>query len=259
MGTALIIGGSGGLGSAMVRRFAGAGDDVVFTYLMAQSAAHALVEECAPLAGRVTAERFDLRRLDRLEEIVEKAGDDLRCVVLSAASGIPKPLTETRAKHWEWTFAVNVRPVVPIFQHSFEALKATGGCMIACTSLGSRLAAPYYGLLGAAKAAVEATVRYAAVEGGPHGIRVNALCPGPIETKALKAFPDVGRGLLEAARRTPMRRLATCEEVAGIAFWLASREAAMITGQVIIVDGGLEIVGPFGEYLGEYLRLDEEQ
>lgn len=247
MSSVLILGGTGGLGSAMVRKFAGEGEDVVFTYLRAEDAARSLVDETAALQGKVRGERLDVRDVERIQEIVGLASAELRCVILSAASGVQRPLRDTRSKHWQWCYDVNTRPLIPLFQASFDALTSSRGSIIACTAIGSRVAVPSYGLVGAAKASVEALIRYIAYEAGPSGIRANALCPGAVATKALNAFPEAGRGLLETVKRTPLGRLVTPEEVADIAYWLAGPQAEMITGQVIVVDGGFEIAGPFAE------------
>lgn len=248
MATALIVGGTGGIGNALVHRFTANGDDVVFTYLRAEDSAKALCDAVAHNPGSATARQLDVRDIDRLVEI----GDDvsaleLRSVLFTAASGVSRRLLETRKRHWSWVFEVNVRPLVPLLQHTVDALAEQEGTFFAFTSLGSRVVFPRYSLVGAAKAAIEATVRYAAAEVGPRGVRVNAICPGVIETKALRAFPGYAEQFAGIIDRTPLGRLVRCDEVADIAFWLASPPARMITGQVIVVDGGWEIVGPLQE------------
>jgi enoyl-[acyl-carrier protein] reductase III len=245
--SALVFGGSGGIGSSMVRRLAAAGDDVLFTYLRAESSALAVVDECADLPGRVRAVQLDVRNLAKLTEVADEAASgDLGLVFFAAASGVALPILSSKVRHWDWTFDVNVRPVIPVMQRTIDSLSKREGSIIVCTSLGSRSVMPDYGLVGAAKAALEATVRYAAVAAGPRCVRVNAVCPGVIMTKALGAFPDYVAKAEETAKRTPLGRLATCEEVAGLVAWLGGPDARMITGQTIVVDGGWELVGPLG-------------
>jgi enoyl-[acyl-carrier-protein] reductase (NADH) len=122
--------------------------------------------------------------------------------------------------------------------------KRPGSTFITCTSIGSRAVLPTYALVGVAKAAMESMVRYGAAEAGPQGVTVNALSTAPIPTKALSAFPVTDQWLNDSAKRTPLGRLLTPEEVADVAFFLTGPAARVITGQVIIVDGGWEILAP---------------
>jgi enoyl-[acyl-carrier protein] reductase III len=102
-----------------------------------------------------------------------------------------------------------------------------------------------YSLVGASKAALEALVRYLAVELAPHGIRVNAVSAGVVETGALEHFPNKD-AMLEMGARNPVGRLVSPEEVAGVVAFLCSPDADMIRGQTVVVDGGWSLLASLG-------------
>ena len=118
-----------------------------------------------------------------------------------------------------------------------------GGRIIAITSAGATRAIPDYAAVGASKAALEALVRHLALELAPRGITVNAICPGLVDTKALRAFQNKAQMLAWTEKRTPNGRLTAPKDVADTALFLAGPMAGMIQGQTIIVDGGYGIVG----------------
>jgi enoyl-[acyl-carrier protein] reductase I len=122
-----------------------------------------------------------------------------------------------------------------------EPLMGRGGTMLAVTYQGAARVVAHYNMMGPVKAALESAVRYAAAELGPKGIRVHAISPGPIATRAasgIEHFDD----LLNAAANSPERRLATIEDCGGLAAFLVSDAAAMLTGTVIPIDGGQHLL-----------------
>jgi enoyl-[acyl-carrier protein] reductase III len=122
-----------------------------------------------------------------------------------------------------------------------------GGAIVAISSLGSQRVIPDYVTVGTSKAAIEALVRYLGVELAPHGITVNAVSPGLVETDALKhfeTFREGGASLLDTIRsQTPTRRLCSPEDVARVVRFLCTPDAGMICGQTIIMDGGHSLIG----------------
>ena len=106
------------------------------------------------------------------------------------------------------------------------------------SSTGNLIYTPNYAGHGANKAAVEAMVRYAAAELGEKGIRVNAVSGGPIDTDALRAFPNYEEVKSEVEKRSPLNRMGLPEDLAGICYFLCTEEASWITGQTLVVDGG---------------------
>jgi enoyl-[acyl-carrier protein] reductase I len=133
--------------------------------------------------------------------------------------------------------------------HSFAVLArlcaphmATGGSLVTMSYLGADEAVPNYGLMGPVKAALESMVRYMAMELGPAGIRVHAVSPGPILTRAASGIADFDALMDSAIRKSPLGRLVTLEEIAGLTTFLCSDAASGMTGQTLYVDAGYHAV-----------------
>lgn len=124
-----------------------------------------------------------------------------------------------------------------------EPLMAAGGACMTVSFLGSEKVVEHYNIMGPVKAALEAVTRYMAAELGPKGIRVHALSPGPLKTRAASGIAHFDELLNGAAARAPTHQLATIEDVGAYAAFLASAEAANVTGGIHYIDGGYHIVG----------------
>jgi enoyl-[acyl-carrier protein] reductase I len=127
------------------------------------------------------------------------------------------------------------RAAAPLFRR--------GGSILTLTYYGAEKVVPNYNVMGVAKAALEAAVRYLAADLGPAGIRVNAISAGPIRTLAASGIRDFRRLYGAFAGIAPLRRNVTIEDVGGTAVWLASDLAAAVTGEVVYVDGGFHAIG----------------
>ena len=123
-----------------------------------------------------------------------------------------------------------------------EPLMAHGGSLITMSYLGAAAVVPHYGVMGPVKAALEASVRYLAAELGPRAIRVNAVSPGPIQTRAASGIPGFDDLLTEARERAPLRRPVELEDVGTFCAFLVSDAAKAITGDTHYVDGGFHIL-----------------
>lgn len=123
-----------------------------------------------------------------------------------------------------------------------EPLMPQGGSLMAMTYLGAEEVIADYGLMGPVKAALEASVRYLAAELGPAGIRVNAISPGPLATRAASGIAHFDRLLADAETRSPLRRLASIDDVGALCAFLAGDGARAITGGTLYVDGGYNIL-----------------
>jgi enoyl-[acyl-carrier protein] reductase III len=117
-----------------------------------------------------------------------------------------------------------------------------GGAVVSISSLGGSRVMRDYFLVGVSKAALEAVTRYLAVELAPHGVRVNAVSGGLVETDALKSFPWGHEVIAQTLARTPAGRMVTPQDIAYAVTFLCSDEAAMIRGQTLIIDGGFSLL-----------------
>jgi enoyl-[acyl-carrier protein] reductase III len=161
----------------------------------------------------------------------------------NAASGVLRPAVEQQLKGWDWTLNINARSILFGAQAATPTMRERGwGRIIGITSFGSRRVLPEYSVVGVSKAAIEALIRYLAVELIPYGIVCNTVSPGVVETEALDFFPSKDQILVEGLKRTPAGRFVTPEEVARVVAWLCTDDARMIVGQTIVVDGGYEIM-----------------
>jgi enoyl-[acyl-carrier protein] reductase I len=138
---------------------------------------------------------------------------------------------------------------ITISCHSFAELgrlamthMTNGGSLITMSYHGAREVVPNYGVMGPIKAALESLVRYMAAECGPSGIRVHAISPGPIPTRAASALQSFDQLMADAAKRSPLGRLVSLEEIANLTTFLCSDESSGMTGQTIYVDAGFNIV-----------------
>ncbi|WP_137702930.1 enoyl-ACP reductase FabI [Marimonas lutisalis] len=124
-----------------------------------------------------------------------------------------------------------------------EPMMTEGGTILTLTYQGSNRVVPNYNVMGVAKAALEATVRYLANDLGPQGIRVNAISPGPMKTLAGAAIGGARKTFKHTEQNAPLRSNATLEAVGGTAVYLASDEGAYTSGEIIRVDGGYHVLG----------------
>lgn len=246
-GKVAVITGSGrGIGRAIALELAERGADVCVNFLRKRSAAEAAAAEAQARGARAHLVKANVGEVDEIEQLIRETvkvlgGVDI--LVGNAASGVLKPTIEQDLKGWDWTMNINARSVLFAAKAAAPYMMERGwGRVVTLTSLGSVRVMPEYSVVGVSKAAIEAITRYLAVELAPHGITVNAVSPGVVDTDALKFFPSRDLILAEARRRTPVGRLVTPEDVAKVVGFLCSDDAAMICGQTIFVDGGYSVL-----------------
>jgi len=244
--TAVITGSGRGIGRAIALQLAEYGINVAVNYFRHKEQADhtaAEIERAGARAIVVKAHVGEVEGVQRLVETTAEAFGGVDIFVGNAASGVLKPVVEQQPKGWEWTVNINARSILFGVQAAAPYMKQRGwGRVIGISSFGSRRVLPEYSVVGVSKAAIEALIRYLAVELAPHGIVCNTVSPGVVETEALDFFPSKDAIVAEGLRRTPAGRLVTPEEVAKLVAWLCTDDAKMIVGQTIIMDGGYELL-----------------
>ena len=235
----LVTGGSRGIGRAIALRFALLGAArVAIGYMRGDTAAEQTAEELRALGAETTFVRGNVASQRVADEVA--ALGPLDVLVHSAATGVIRPALETDDKHWDWTLSANARALLSLTRAAAPSMKA-GASIVGLSSLGSTRVLENYALVGASKAALEALVRYLAVELAPRGIRVNAVSAGVVETGALEHFPN-REAMLEMGERNPVGRIVMPEDIAACVTFLCSPEAEMIRGQTLVVDGGWSLL-----------------
>jgi enoyl-[acyl-carrier protein] reductase III len=237
----LVTGGSRGIGKGIALRFAELGAARVgVSYLRNDRAAEDTAKELQELGAEPVLLRGNIGDPEKAAALVEQIGA-LDVIVSNAATGVIRPALEIEEKHWDWTLNANARALLTLVRHAASSLQP-GASVVAISSLGSTRVLDEYVVVGVSKAALEALVRYLAVELAPRGIRVNAVSAGLVETGALEYFNNRDEMLEYYKRRTPAGRLVGPRDVADAVCFLASPAADMIRGQTVVVDGGYSIL-----------------
>jgi 3-oxoacyl-[acyl-carrier protein] reductase len=238
--TALITGGSRGIGRAACRALAGAGCAVAVGYAHAQDQAESLVRELIESGANAMAVRGDVRSRDEVAAMFQAvrarmgAVDTLVCCAGVAQQKLVQDITDA---DWDLLFDCNVKGVFHCVQAALpDMLRRGRGCVVTLSSMWGQVGASCESHYAAAKAAVIALTQSLAKELGPSGIRFNCVSPGTIETDMTA---PLGRETLDLlAADTPLGRNGTPEDVAQAILYLCSDAAAFVTGQVLPVNGG---------------------
>jgi enoyl-[acyl-carrier protein] reductase III len=246
----LVTGGGRGIGRAIALYFAARGADVVINFVRNQEHAEEVAAQVEALGQRALMVRANVGYPEEIEKLfarIAETFEGLDIFISNAATGFNRPGMQQKVSGWDYTMNVNARAFLFAAQKAVPLMeKRGGGHMVAITSPGSQRVLPDYIAVGASKAALEALTRYLAVELAPKNIIVNAVAPGIVLTDALKHFAALSdpQVIERAIVNTPAGRLVTPEDVAGVVGFLCSPEAAMIRGQVIVVDGGYTLITP---------------
>ncbi len=241
--TAIVTGGSRGIGAATVRLLAAKGYAVVFAYRSAEEKASALERDLCAQGHDVLAVRADVTDTEQVRALfalAEKTYGSVDVLINNAGIARQQLLTDVTDTDYEAVMAANLggvfrccREAVPYF------LKNHRGSIVNISSVWGVAGASCESVYSASKAGVIGFTKALAKELGPSGIRVNCLCPGVIDTD-MNAMH--GKVVMDAlADETPLGRIGTPEEVAEAVYFLASDAASFITGQVLGIDGGFAL------------------
>jgi dehydrogenase/reductase SDR family protein 4 len=242
---AIVTGSTRGIGRAIAERFAQRGARVVISSRDADACA-AVAQAIVDAGGEALAVAAHVGKKDQLQNLVERTvaawgGIDL-LVCNAAVNPYYGPLSGIGDEAWDRIMNSNVRSALWLANLAFPHMAERGGG--SAMFLSSIVGVSGTGVIGAyavSKTALIGLARSLAVEWGPRGIRVNALAPGIVKTDFAKALWDNPEIAEATIRRTALRRLAEPDDVAGAAVFLASRASAYVTGQTILIDGGVTI------------------
>ncbi len=247
--TLVISGATRGIGKAIAEKFAQNQVDIAFTYNSNKELAEDLAKEWSEKYNiKAKAYKLNILEPESYKDLFKEIDEDFTRVDFFISNAIISgravvggfgPFMRLKPKGLNNIFTATVSAFVVGAQEAAKRMeKIGGGSIISLSSTGNLVFTPNYTGHGASKAAVETVVKYAACELGQKGIRVNAISGGPIDTDALKAFPNYEEVKAEVEKRSPLNRMGLPNDLAGIAYFLCSDEASWITGQTFIVDGG---------------------
>jgi len=241
--TALVTGASYGVGAATALALARDGFDVALSATRVENLAGTL-GELAPLEVRALPLALDLRSAASIEnamaQIVQAFGG-VDVLVNNAGANLRKLAVEVTAAEWREVIEVNVTGTFLLTQQVGRHLigGGRGGAIINVASTHGLIGAPERSTYGISKGAIIQMTRMLAIEWAAHGIRVNAVAPGRLDTASPSRAGADPKYMEAMLARIPLHRLATAEEVAGAIAYLASPQAQSVTGQVLVLDGGL--------------------
>ncbi|WP_328844729.1 SDR family NAD(P)-dependent oxidoreductase [Streptomyces sp. NBC_00258] len=236
--TALVTGGSSGIGLASAVRLAAEGAHVFITGRRSTELDEA-VEAIGSAAAAVTGDISNPADLDRLYETIRSRGQGLDVLFANASVAELGTLEEVTEEHFDTLFGINVRGTVFTVKKALPLLN-DGASVILNGSTNVDVGDEALGVYAATKAATRSFARTWANELKGRGIRVNTVTPGPTDTPVLSALtPDPERFQRQLAARVPLGRLGRPEEVAAAVAFLASEQSSFITGSSLYVDGGL--------------------
>ena len=247
---AVVTGSSRGIGRAVALGLAEAGASVAVNYRRSEEAARQVAREIEARGVKALVVRADLEHEEEIQKMflaVRETFGGLDILVANAAATAFKPLLEVKPHHIDRTFRITVHGFLSCVREAVGLMEGRRGRIVALSGIDARQVMPGHGVLAAAKAAMEALVRYLACELAERGISVNGVCPGVVETDSARVYAGERWGSLIAPviDATPWKRLGTPEDIAPVVAFLCSPRAAWITGQTLVVDGGLSLTSPF--------------
>lgn len=249
---ALVTGGSSGIGRAAALQFAKQGARVVVA-ARRRVEGNETITHIRQMGGEATFIETDVTQPGEIQALIQKTiahyGQLDYAFNNAGTEGAFAPISQLTEENWDHTITTNLKAVWLCLKYEIEHMiqQGTGGAIVNTSSWlakGGLLGSTVY---SASKGGLDGMVRAAALEGAPHGIRINNINPGIIDTEMFRRFgnpDDPNDALVQAfTRHIPMQRLGHSEEVAETVIWLCSDAAAYITGQTILIDGGYAIPG----------------
>jgi 3-oxoacyl-[acyl-carrier protein] reductase len=240
---AIVTGASKGIGASIAKHLASEGAAVVVNYASGKADAERVVAEITSKGGKAVAVQANVARqgdVDRLFSETKKAFGRLDVLINNAGVYEFLPLENVSEAHFHKQFDTNVLGLILASKAAASHFDSTGGSIVNVSSLASSATPPNASVYSATKAAVDAVTRSLAKELGPRNIRVNAINPGVVNTEGFRAagFED-SDFRKEAEGKTPLGRIGQPDDIAPAAVFLASPDSRWITGETLLVAGGL--------------------
>ncbi len=240
---ALVTGGSRGIGRGIVKAFVAEGARVAFVYLGNQTAADALVQEVTQAGGTIKAIKADVTKIEdaqRCVDEVQQTWGKLDILVNNAGIIRDDLFVRLEPEDWNRVLQTNLGGTYNFCKAAaYSMMRQRKGRIINVSSVAAEHTNPGQTNYAASKGAINAFTRALAVELASRNVTVNAVAPGFIETEMTEAVRNKAGDIIK--KMIPMRRLGLPEDVARVAVFLASEESSYVTGQVLIVDGGLSL------------------
>jgi enoyl-[acyl-carrier protein] reductase I len=232
----------------IARALADAGAGLAVTFQGA-----ALEKRVRPLADKLGAElvlEADVTEPASLERLFAAIGDSwgkldflVHAIAWSDKEQLKGRYVDTTRENFARTLDISCYSFTDLARRALPLMEAEGGSLLTLTYYGAEKVMPHYNVMGVAKAALEASVRYLAMDLGPQGIRVNAISAGPVRTLAASGIGDFRYILKWNQYNSPLRRNTTLDDVGGAALFLLSDLGSGVTGEVVHVDSGYHVVG----------------
>ena len=223
------------------------GAELAFSYQ-----GEAIEKRVRPLAEQLGSDRLvdcdvsDMAALDRAFDILRRSWESLDFVVhaigYSDKNELRGKFVDTSLDNFLMTMNISVYSFIAVVQRA-RAMMRPGGSFLTLTYYGAEKVIPHYNVMGVAKAGLEASVKYLAMDLGPEGLRVNAISAGPIKTLAASGIGDFRYIMKWNEYNSPLRRNVTIEDVGGAGLYLLSDLASGVTGEIHHVDAGYNVVG----------------
>jgi 3-oxoacyl-[acyl-carrier protein] reductase len=239
---AIVTGASKGIGASIAKQLAAEGAAVAVNYSSSREGAEKAVTEIKAQGGKALAVQANVAKQSDIERLVaetKKAFGPIDILVNNAGIYEFAPIGQITEEHFRKQFDLNVLGLLLTTQEALKHFNPAGGSVINISSVVSTLAVPSASVYSGTKGAVDAITRSLASELGPKSIRVNAIRPGIVDTEGARAS-GMDSGMQEQVRsQTPLGRLGQPIDVAGAAVFLASADSSWITGETLIIAGGL--------------------